>query len=319
MKGLTDVPGILVGHATDADAMTGCTVILCGNNAVGGVDVRGSATGSIELDALHPSHVAPNVHAIVLSGGSAFGLEASCGVRRILERRGVGFNTGVTHVPIVPGAILYDLGVGKPGIRPTREMGEKAVEAASDAAVEEGNVGAGTGATVGKLFGMRQAMKSGIGSASLTLGSGVMVAALVAVNAVGDVIDPATNKIVAGARLSATSREFVDSAAALRHGGPVQSPLPGRGNTTLAVVATNAKLDRVQTNKIAALASIGVTRTISPVNTMSDGDITFAVSLGTAEATVDSVGVAASEALAMAVLRAVRAARTAGGIPGLAS
>jgi L-aminopeptidase/D-esterase-like protein len=271
----------------------------------------------VELDALHPGHVAQNVHAIVLAGGSAFGLEASCGVRRILERRGVGFNTGVTHVPIVPGAILYDLGIGKGNVRPTREMGEKAVEAASDAAVAEGNVGAGTGATVGKLFGMGQAMKSGIGSASLTLGSGVMVAALVAVNAVGDVIDPAVNKIIAGARLSAVSREFVDSAAALRHGG-VQAP-SFRGNTTLAVVATNARLDRVQTNKLAALASIGVVRTISPVNTMSDGDITFALSLGNAQASIDSVGAAASEALAMAVLRAVRAAKTAGGIPGLAS
>jgi L-aminopeptidase/D-esterase-like protein len=317
MKGLTDVPGILVGHATDLDALTGCTVILCGSDAAGGVDVRGSATGSIELDALHPDHVAPNVHAITLAGGSAFGLEASCGVRRILERRGIGYNTGATHVPIVPGAILFDLGLGKPGIRPTREMGEKAVEAASDAAVEEGNVGAGTGASVGKMFGMRQAMKSGIGSASLTLGSGVVVGALVAVNALGDVIDPSINKIIAGARMSPTSREFVDSAAALRHGG---ARTPGfRGNTTLAVVATNAKLDRVQTNKLAALASIGVVRTISPVNTMSDGDITFAISKGNEQASVDAVGAAASEALAMAVLRAVRAAKTVGDLPGLAS
>ena len=309
MKGITDVPGILVGHVTDLDAVTGCTVILCGNNAAGGVDVRGSATGSIELDALHPGHVAQNVHAIVLAGGSAFGLEASCGVRRALERRGVGFNTGAAHVPIVPGAILYDLSLGKADVRPTREMGEKAVAAASDAAVEEGNVGAGTGASVGKMFGMGRAMKSGIGSASLTLGSGVMVGALVAVNALGDVLDPATNKIVAGARMSATSREFVDSAAAMRHGS---APNPGfRGNTTLAVVATNAKLDRVQTNKLAALAGIGVTRTISPVNTMSDGDITFALSLGNEQASVDSVGAAAAEALAMAVLRAVRAAKTA--------
>lgn len=316
MKGLTDVPGILVGHATDVDALTGCTVILCGSTAIGGVDVRGSATGSVELDALQPGHVAPNVHAIVLAGGSAFGLEASAGVRRILERRGIGFNTGITRVPIVPGAVLYDLPLGKPDVRPTREMGEKAVTAASDAAVVEGNVGAGTGASVGKLFGMAQAMKSGVGSASLTLGSGVMVAALVVVNALGDVIDPSANKIIAGARMSATSREFIDSAAALRHGGV---PSPGfPGNTTLAVVATNARLDRVQTNKLAALASIGVTRTISPVNTMSDGDITFALSLGNEQASVDSVGVAASEALAMAVLRAVRAAKSAGGLPGLA-
>jgi len=316
MKGLTDVPGILVGHVTDTDALTGCTVVLCGSNAVGGVDVRGSATGSVELDALYPSHVAPYVHAIALAGGSAFGLEASCGVRRALERHGIGFDTGVARVPIVPGAILFDLGIGKAGVRPDRDMGEKAVSVASADAVAEGNVGAGTGATVGKIFGMKQAMKSGIGSASLTLGSGVMVAALVAVNALGDVIDPESGRIVAGARVSPTAREFVNSAAAMRHG---TGPGPAfRGNTTLAVVATNAKLDRVQINKVAALASLGVARTISPVNTMSDGDITFALSLGNESATVDAVGVAASEALAMAVLRAVRAAKTAGGIPGLA-
>jgi L-aminopeptidase/D-esterase-like protein len=316
MKGLTDVPGILVGHVTDAHALTGCTVILCGNNAVGGVDVRGSATGTSEIDALSPGHVAPYVHAIMLAGGSAFGLEAACGARRSLEKRGVGFVFGSARVPIVPGAILFDLEVASAGVRPDREMGEKAVAAASDRAVAEGNVGAGTGASIGKIFGMKQAMKGGIGSASLTLGSGVMVAALVAVNALGDVIDPETGKIVAGARKSAQSREFVNSAAAMRHGvGPA---FVGRGNTTLAVVATNAQLDKVQTNKIAALASLGVARTISPVNTMSDGDITFALSVGKEKASVDAVGVAAAEALAMAVLRAVRAARSAGGIPGLA-
>jgi L-aminopeptidase/D-esterase-like protein len=317
MKGLTDVPGILVGHATDSAGLTGCTVILCGSQAVGGVDVRGSATGSVELETLNPGHVAPNVHAIVLSGGSAFGLEASSGVRRALEKKGVGFNVGVTHVPIVPGAILFDLSIGNAHARPGREMGEKATLAATDGPVEEGNVGAGTGATVGKILGMTHAMKSGIGTASLTLGTGVMIAALVAVNALGDVIEPGTGKIIAGARKSPTSTEFIDSAAVLRHGGGREQP-PGRRNTTLAVVATNAALDRVQINKVAALASLGVARTISPVNTMSDGDITFAISLGSERASVDAVGVAAAEALAMAVIRAVRAARTAGGIPGLA-
>jgi L-aminopeptidase/D-esterase-like protein len=157
MKGLTDVPGILVGHATDSVALTGCTVILCGTDAVGGVDVRGSATGSCELETLNPGHVAPNVHAIVLSGGSAFGLEATCGVRNILEKRGVGFDTRVARVPIVPGAILFDLGIGRADVRPGREMGEKAVLAANAGPVAEGNVGAGTGATIGKLFGMKQA------------------------------------------------------------------------------------------------------------------------------------------------------------------
>ncbi len=314
MKGLTDVPGILVGHATDAAALTGCTVILCGPGAVGGVDIRGSATGSCELDTLHPGHVAPNVHAIVLSGGSAFGLETTCGVRNLLEKRGIGYNAGVARVPIVPGAILFDLGIGSSQIRPTRETGEKAALAANPGPVAEGNVGAGTGATVGKIFGMRQAMKSGIGTASLTLGSGAAVAALIAVNAVGDVIDPANGQIVAGARKSPASREFANSAAAMRHG---LNP-PAGGHTVLAVIATNVRLDRVQTNKLAALASLGVARTISPVNTMNDGDITFAISLGQERASVDEVGVAAAQAMATAVLRAVRAAKSAGGIPGLA-
>jgi L-aminopeptidase/D-esterase-like protein len=314
MKGLTDVPGILVGHATDVVALTGCTVILCGAEATGGVDIRGSATGTCEIDTLYPGHVAPNVHAIVLSGGSAFGLETTCGVRNLLERRGIGYNAGVAHVPIVPGAILFDLGIGSARVRPTREMGEKAAMAANDGPVPEGNVGAGTGATVGKIFGMKQAMKSGIGTASLTLASGVVVSAMIAVNPLGDVIDPSNGQIIAGARKSPTSRDFANTAAMMRHGLP---PVSG-GHTVLAVVATNAKLDRVQTNKLAALGSMGVARTISPVNTMADGDITFAISLGKEKATVDEVGVAAAEAMATAVLRAVRAARTAGGVPGLA-
>jgi L-aminopeptidase/D-esterase-like protein len=314
MKGLTDVPGLLVGHATDLTALTGCTVVLCGGDAVGGVDVRGSATGSCELETLNPGAVAPNVHAIVLSGGSAFGLESTCGVRNYLEKKGIGYDTGVARVPIVPGAILFDLGIGNAHVRPTREMGERAAAAAHNGPVTEGNVGAGTGATVGKIFGMKQAMKSGIGSASLTLGSGVVVAALVAVNPLGDVIDPSNGQIVAGARKAPGSREFANSAAMMRHG----LEQPRAGNTVIGIVATNAKLDRVQTNKLAALGSLGVVRTISPVNTTVDGDITFAISLGKERAKVDEVGVAAAEAMATAVLRAVRAARTAGGIPGLA-
>ena len=314
MKGLTDVPGILVGHATDAAALTGCTAILCGTEAVGGVDVRGSATGTCEVEALDPGHLAPHVHAIVLSGGSAFGLEASCGVRNFLEKRGIGYDTGVAKVPIVPSAILFDLSIGSAHVRPGREMGEKAALAANNGVVAEGNVGAGTGATVGKIFGMKQAMKSGIGTASITLGSGVVVAALIAVNALGDVIDPANGQIVAGARKAPGSREFANTAAVMRNGLSARRG----GNTVLAVVATNARLDRVQTNKLAALASLGVARTISPVNTMSDGDITFAISLGYERATVDEVGVAAAEAMATAVLRAIRTAKSAGGVPGLA-
>src|SRR5580692_2334875 len=234
MKGLTDVPGILVGHASDLVALKGCTVVLCGTDAVGGVDIRGSATGSCELDTLSPGHVAPNVHAIVLSGGSAFGLETTCGVRNFLEKRGVGYDAGVARVPIVPGAILFDLGIGSAHVRPTREMGEKAAAAANAGLIVEGNVGAGTGATVGKIFGMKQAMKSGIGTASLTLGPGVVVAALVAVNPLGDVIDPSNGQIVAGARKSPTSREFANSAAMMRHGG--LNPQRG-GNTVIGIVA----------------------------------------------------------------------------------
>ena len=318
MKGLTDVPGIRVGHASDHEALTGCTVVLCGPGAVGGVDVRGSATGSCELETLNPGHVAANVDAIVISGGSAFGLEASCGVRIALEKQGVGFRTSVAMVPIVPAAILFDLGIGRADIRPGMAMGQKAVEAATDAAVVEGNVGAGTGATVGKINGMRQAMKSGIGSASATLGNGVVVAALVAVNAWGDVIDPANGKVVAGARKSPESREFADSAMVLRHQAPSTAATPFRGNTTLAIVATNAGLNKTQTNKLASLASLGIARSIAPVNTMGDGDITFAISQGNQRATVDAVGSLASEVLAQAVLRAVRAAKSVGGVPGLA-
>lgn len=314
MKGLTDVPGLLVGHATDSVALTGCTVVLCGADAVGGVDIRGSATGSIELDTLNPGHVAPNVHAIVLSGGSAFGLETTCGVRNLLEKRGIGYNAGVTHVPIVPGAILFDLGIGSPHVRPGREMGEKAALAANSGPVAEGNAGAGAGATAGKILGMKNAMKSGLGTASVMLGNGAIVAAMVAVNPLGDVIDPKTGRILAGARVTPNSREFADSAAIMRHG-----PNPGRpGNTVIGIVATNVRLDRVETNKLAALGSLGVARTISPINTMSDGDITFAISLGKEKATVDEVGVAAADAMATAVLRAVKSAKSAGGIPGLA-
>ena len=301
MKGLTDVPGILVGHVTDAQAHTGCTVILCGNDAVGGVDVRGSANGSCEIDVLSPSHVAANVHAIVLAGGSAFGLEAACGVRRALEKRGVGFAFGGAHVPIVSGAILFDLGIGNAGVRPDREMGEKAVVAASDAAVIEGNVGAGTGATCRQDL-WHEAGDEGRHWERVThtrfrrdgsgAGSRKTRSAMCWIRKRG--------RIVAGARTSPQSREFVNSAAAMRHGiGPASA---GRGNTTLAVVATNARFDKVQTNKIAALASLGVARTISPVNTMSDGDMTFAISLGREQASVDAVGCAAAEALAMAVV-----------------
>jgi L-aminopeptidase/D-esterase-like protein len=257
------------------------------------------------------------IHAVVLAGGSAFGLEAASGVRRYLEHKGVGFETGAARVPLVPAAILYDLGIGKASARPTREMGEAAAAAATDAAVEEGAVGAGTGATVGKIFGMARAMKSGIGSWTVDLEgpfAGVKVAALAAVNAVGDVVDPATGKIVAGARTAPNSMEFADSAKAMKSGA--QGGFRGT-NTTLVVVATNARLTKVEATKLAQLGQLGVARAIRPVNTMSDGDLVIALSIGAARASVDALGVAAAEAVSEAILRAVRLAPTLGGVPGL--
>jgi L-aminopeptidase/D-esterase-like protein len=317
MKGLTDIPGVLVGHASDYDGLTGCTAILCEAGAVPGGDIRGSATGTEQWDLLNPMHLNQQIHAVVFCGGSAFGLEAISGVVRHLDHKGVGFPTGAAKVPLVVGAILYDLGIGKAGKRPTREMGESAAAAATDKAVVEGAVGAGTGATVGKLFGMPQAMKSGIGSWTVDLdGSlkGVQVSALAAVNALGDVRDPATGKILAGARRSAASAEFADSARAMKAGGAGGFT---RSNTTLVVVATNARLNKLEATKLAQLANLGVARTIYPVNTMSDGDVVIALSVGNAQANIDSLGVAAAEAVSESILRAVRLAPSLGGVPGL--
>ena len=317
MKGLTDIPGIVVGHASDYDGLTGCTVVLCERGAVAGGDIRGSATGVDEWDVLSPMHVAPMIHGVVFSGGSAFGLESASGVRRFLEHKGVGFKTGAGPVPIVVGAILFDLGFGKKSVRPTREMAETAAAAATVNAVVEGAVGAGTGATVGKILGIKQAMKSGVGSWTVTLegqNAGVMVSALAVVNALGDVRDPATGKIVAGARKTADSADFADSAQLMKSMGPTGF---SRENTTLVVVATNATLTKVEATKLAQLGQLGVARAINPVNTMSDGDLVVAMSCGTSRAPIDALGVAAAEAVAEAILRAVRMAPSLGGLPGL--
>jgi L-aminopeptidase/D-esterase-like protein len=315
MKGLTDIAGIRVGHVSDFDAITGCTAILCEQGAVGGVDIRGSASGTQEIDTLSPGHVTDRVHGIALAGGSAFGLEAAAGVRRYLAGRKAGYAFMGQHIPIVPAAILFDLGIGKPNVHPNAAMGEAAAAAANPDTVKEGSIGAGTGATIGKLFGLGQAMKGGVGSFTVTLPGGVMVAALVAVNALGDVRDPASGKIVAGARQAAGSREFIDSEAAMLRGAVIGGL---SGNTTLAVVATNARLNKVQANKLAQFASLGMARTIYPVNTMADGDIAFALSAGALQADINNLGVAAAEAVAQAILRAVRLAATLGGVPGLA-
>ncbi len=319
MKGLTDISGILVGHASDYEGLTGCTAILCERGTVAGCDIRGSATGTEEINLLSPLHLTDRIHAVTLAGGSAFGLEAASGVRRYLEGKGIGFDTRFARVPLVPAAILYDLGIGKSAARPTREMGQAAAAAATAEAVTEGAVGAGTGATVGKLFGMSRAMKSGLGSATVELEgdlAGIRVAALAAVNAFGDVRDPATGKLIAGARVAPRSRKLADTASSMKR-GQRRPARPGE-NTTLVLVATNARLTKPQATKLAQLAGVGVARAISPAWTTVDGDITIALSAGEHRADVNVLGIAAAEAVAEAIVRAVRRAPTLGGVPGLA-
>lgn len=314
MKGLTDIPGIRVGHVSDFEGITGCTAVLCEQGAVGGVDIRGSASGTEEIATLDPLHVDPQVHGVLLTGGSAFGLEAASGVRRYLERRNVGVLAGGVHVPIVPAAVIFDLPIGKKGVRPNAAMGEAAASAASTEAVAEGSVGAGTGATIGKLFGLTRAMKGGVGSFTVSLPDGVMVSALVVTNALGDVRDPNTGKIVAGARTAKESHDFANSIEAMKRGA-IGTFI--RSNTTLAVVATNARLTKVQATKLAQFASLGMARAIYPVNTMFDGDTIFALSVGDRQMDLNILGVAAAEALSEAILRSVKLAKTLGGVPGL--
>lgn len=314
--GITDVEGIRVGHFTDSRRPTGCTVLIFEKGATAGVDVRGSAPGTRETDLLNPINAAQQVQAILLSGGSAFGLDAASGVVRYLEERGLGFRLGPAVVPLVPAAILFDLNVGDPKIRPTAESGYKACQEASPGKVAEGNVGAGAGATVGKLFGGKQAMKSGLGTASIRIAkTGVVVAAIVAVNAVGDVVDPKTGQIIAGAR-TPDGAGFMDSMAQIRAGRGVE--IQAGANTTIGVVATNVALDKTQMTKIAQMAHDGLARTINPVHTLSDGDTIFAVATGanSTRANHGAIGALAADVMARAVVRAVMNAH---GLPGLPS
>jgi L-aminopeptidase/D-esterase-like protein len=312
---LTAVPGIKVGHFTYTERPTGCTVVLTGNGATAGVDVRGAAPGTRETDLLNPVNTVDQVHAIVLAGGSAFGLDAASGVMQYLDERNIGFKVGQLNVPIVPAAILFDLGVGtNPRIRPTADCGYKAADAATTAPVPEGNVGAGAGATIGKTGGSARAMKSGLGSAALTMPDGTIVAAIVAVNAVGDVIDPSTGKVVAGVR-TPDGRGLADARTILRAGGPA-APTVG-GNTTLGIIATNVALTKTQATKVAQMAHDGYARTISPAHTPSDGDTIFALATGakTGPADVGRIGELAAEAMSDAILRAVRQAQSIPGYP----
>ena len=325
---LTDVAGLAVGHHTHTDRATGCTVVLCPAGATCGVDVRGAAPGTRETDLLRPDNLVEQVHGLLLAGGSAFGLDAAAGVVRWLEERGHGFAVGPVlqagpmagqpvRVPIVPGAVLFDLWLGDARVRPDAESGYSACQAASAetiaGAVEQGSVGAGAGATLGKLFGIDRAMKGGIGTASVKVGA-ITVSALIAVNAIGDVFDPTTGQPIAGAR-TADGQGLLDSHAALVRGELPERALAGMA-TTIGVIATDARLTKAQANKLATMAHDGLARCIRPVHTMTDGDALFALATGGSGKTGDMtvLGTLAAEATTRAVLNAIR---TATGLPGV--
>jgi L-aminopeptidase/D-esterase-like protein len=306
---ITRVQGLEVGHCTDTRRPTGCTVVLARAGAVAGVDVRGAAPGTRETDLLHPSNLVDRVHAILLAGGSAYGLDAASGVMRWCEEQGIGLPVRFGLVPIVPAAVLFDLPVGDARIRPDAAAGYAACQAASTATPAEGNVGAGAGALVGKLFGIERAMKGGIGSASVTV-DGVTVGAIVAVNALGDVVDPATGLPLAGAR-TADGKALLNIRQAVLQGLAPQ-PLIAGSNTTIGVVATDAPLTKAQAHRLAQVSHDGLARAINPVHTMSDGDCMFALGTGLAGKNPGMMVLTtlAAEVTARAVLRAVMAAQT---------
>jgi L-aminopeptidase/D-esterase-like protein len=331
--GLTAVPRLLVGHAAMEGRPTGCTVIRIDGlgdprraGATGGVDVRGGAPGTRETELLRPENLVEQVNAVVLAGGSAFGLEAATGAVRWLERQGIGFDVGVAKVPIVASAILFDLPVGgRPDIRPDAQCGERAAAAATAGPVAEGNVGAGLGATIGKSAGMERAMKGGVGSAALRLEhgahAGLTVGALAAVNALGDIVDPRDGRLVAGVR--GPGDHLADARRLLRHGDAADffaqppSPPAAGGNTTLVVVATNARLSKAQATKVAQMAQDGLARTLYPAHTPYDGDTVFVLATGDhpGAADVAVIGALAADAVAEAILRGVRAAESLPGLP----
>lgn len=311
---ITDVDGIKVGHYTNREAATGCTVIMCERGATAGVDVRGSAPGTRETALLNPVCMIEKAHAVLLTGGSAFGLNAAAGVMSYLEEQGIGFDVGVARVPIVPAAVLFDLAIGRADIRPDAEAGYSACAAASSGPVAEGTIGAGTGATVGKLFGPPLATKCGLGTASQRIGQDLVVAAIVAVNALGDVVDPATNTVVAGIRnpQGGFMRTLDQLQAIWGH-----SVFAG-SNTTIGVVATNAYLTKSQANKMAQMAHDGFALAIRPVHTMFDGDTIFALATGQPKDQPDDVnviGAFAADVMAKAIVRAALQATGLAGIP----
>jgi L-aminopeptidase/D-esterase-like protein len=311
---ITDVPGIKVGHWTNRRAATGCSVVLCEAGAIGGVDVRGAAPGTIETDLLQPGTLVQSVNAVLLTGGSAFGLAAAAGVRRWCEEHGLGYSFGGSVVPIVPGAVIFDLNIGRADVRPDEAAGYAAASAAKAGRVAEGSVGVGTGATVAKLMGPRACLKSGVGTASEVLEGGLVVGALVAVNAVGDVIDSRNGSVIAGPR--GENGAFADTLDVLRRG---RRRVP-EGNTTIGVVATNARLTKEQANRLATVAQDGLARAIRPVHTSADGDTIFALATGEVEAPQPRIiGLETFAALAVerAIVKAVLAATSLAGVPSL--
>jgi L-aminopeptidase/D-esterase-like protein len=307
---ITDVSGVKVGHYTDRKAATGCTVILCEQGAVAGVDVSGSSPGTRETDLLRAGNLVDMVQAIVLSGGSAFGLDAATGVMQYLEERGFGYETSAGRVPIVPAAIIFDLNIGNSRIRPGASEGYQACLVATDMEVAEGCVGAGTGATVGKSLGVESAVKSGLGTASQRIVGDIVVAALMVVNAVGDVIEPGTGKILAGPRKSDESG-FLSTSQLWK--GELKEAIPPF-NTVIGVVATDAKLSKVEANKLARVAQVGIARTIDPCHTMYDGDAIFALSSGNKEADFNVLGATAAEVVAEAIIKSIRNSETLAGV-----
>jgi len=302
---ITDIPGIKIGNAEDLTGGTGCTVVLCEKGGVAGVDVRGGAPGTRETDLLNPIKMMDRIHGIMLAGGSAFGLDAAAGVMEYLEKKGVGFDVGITKVPIVSAAVLFDLMVGDHRCRPDKEMGYRACVNAENGGFSEGSVGAGTGATVGKILGMKNAMKGGLGSYCIKIGS-LYVGALVAVNCFGDVVDPDSGEILAGA-YSSENNGFVNTEKLIME-RTLTDDNPFAGNTTIGVIITNGKLTKSEANKVASIAHNGYARSIRPVHTMYDGDTIFTLSTGEVQADVNQIGVLAVKAMEHAVVNGVKKA-----------
>ena len=314
---ITDIEGVSVGHASDFEGLTGVTVILTPSGMTGGVAINGFATSTRQIDALNPSHIVSKAHAICIAGGSAYGLDAASGVMRYLEERGYGFDVGVARIPIVPTAAIFDLRVGSAKRRPDGPMGYLACQQASKREPAEGSVGAGTGATVGKFYGMEQAMKGGVGIAADAIDRYLIVAALAVVNAFGDVRDSNTGKILAGARKHKGSKEFADTAELMRKGVP--RPVSAFQNTTVGAIVTNAKLDKQNASAVAKVASLAMTKSLSPGHTLYDGDIVFVLASGEIEVDYHRIGLMAGDVLVGAIIRGVTEAQEVRGIPSFRS